>query len=53
MWLSVPDAASIPAFLAESGIIGYRTDKVPAEANAGMAVLRNGLFGQGVIVPKG
>lgn len=53
VWLSVPDEASIPTFLVESGIVGYRTDKVPAEANAALAVLRNGLFGHGVIVPKG
>ena len=53
VWLSVPDEASIPTFLAESGIIGYRTDKVPAGANAALAVLRSGLFGRGVIVPEG
>lgn len=53
VWLSVPDEASIPSFLVESGIVGYRTDKVPAGTNAAMAVLQNGLFGQGVIVPKG
>ncbi len=53
VWLSVPDEASIPAFLVESGIVSYRTDKVPTGANAGMAVLQNGIFGQGVIVPKG
>ena len=53
VWLSVPDEASIPAFLVEPGIVSYGTDKVPTGANAGMAVLQNGIFGQGVIVPKG
>ncbi|MDQ3691254.1 MAG: hypothetical protein M3406_14730 [Chloroflexota bacterium] len=53
VWLSVSDEASIPEYLVESGIVSYRTDKVPTGANAGMAVLQNGVFGHGVIVPKG
>lgn len=49
MWLSVPDAEAIPAFLAY-GPVTYREEKVPPGANAAMAVVRHWPFRQGVVV---
>jgi hypothetical protein len=52
VWFSVPDEASIPGFMADTGIVDYRTDHVPAGTNAAVGVSQRGPFGQGVSVPE-
>ena len=53
IWFMVPDEDAIPDFLSRAGIVTYRTEKVPPNTNAGMAVVQRWIFGQGVIVPEG
>lgn len=52
VWFSVSDETSIPGFLADAGIVHYRTDHVPPGTNAGIGVVQRGPFGQGVDVPE-
>ena len=53
VWFAVTDEASIPGFLADTGIVQYRTDHVPPGTNAAVGVIQRGPFGQGVSVPGG
>jgi hypothetical protein len=52
VWFAVTDEASIPGFLADTGVVQYRADHVPPGTNAAVGVIQRGPFGQGVSVPE-